>query len=113
EVSESALKTYYLLADAFVTTSEHEGFCVPLVEAMALKVPVVAYGSSAIPGTVGDAGIVWNERDPDLLACSIHRMVSDRDAAATLASLGRARYESWFARDRIENQFVSIMDSFL
>src|SRR5207248_932790 len=110
---KSALKTYYLLADVFVTTSEHEGFCVPLVEAMAMKVPVVAYGSSAVPGTVGEAGIVWDEPDPDLLACSIHRVVADQQAAAALALLGRTRYESRFAREKIEDRFVRIMDSFV
>src|SRR5712691_7507367 len=46
EVSEPALKAYYLVANVFMITSEHEGFCVPLVEEMAMKLPIVAYGSS-------------------------------------------------------------------
>ncbi|HWG45383.1 MAG TPA: glycosyltransferase family 4 protein, partial [Gemmataceae bacterium] len=63
-VTESELKGYYATASAFVVTSEHEGFCVPVVEAMALKVPIVAYGTTAVPLTVGDAGLLWDEPDP-------------------------------------------------
>ncbi|MGH9883122.1 MAG: glycosyltransferase family 4 protein, partial [Pyrinomonadaceae bacterium] len=59
EVSDDGLKACYEAADVFMITSDHEGFCVPLVEAMALKVPVVAYASSAIPDTVSGAGLVW------------------------------------------------------
>ncbi|HEX8145553.1 MAG TPA: glycosyltransferase family 4 protein, partial [Pyrinomonadaceae bacterium] len=66
EVPDEALKAYYLVANALMFASEHEGFCVPLVEAMAMKVPILAYASSAIPGTVADAGLVWPERDPYL-----------------------------------------------
>src|SRR5207249_2489108 len=60
-VSAEALKAYYLLSDAFVIASEHEGFCVPLVEAMAMKLPILGYASTAIAETVGDAGIIWTE----------------------------------------------------
>jgi glycosyltransferase involved in cell wall biosynthesis len=76
-VSDEALKAYYLVADAFVTVSEHEGFCVPLIEAMSMKLPITAYASSAIPETVGDAGIVWTERNPMLIAESIDLFVRD------------------------------------
>jgi glycosyltransferase involved in cell wall biosynthesis len=87
-------------------TSEHEGFCVPIVEAMAMRVPVVAFGSSAVPGTVGRAGIVWDEPDPELLAGSLDRMVSDTETSATLGKMGRERYESRFTREKIESRFM-------
>jgi glycosyltransferase involved in cell wall biosynthesis len=106
EVSDSALKSYYLLADAFVMTSEHEGFCVPIVEAMAMSVPVVAYGSSAVPGTVGKAGIVWDEPEPELLAGSLHRVVSDKQTGTALGRRGRKHYESRFTREKIETRFT-------
>src|SRR5215213_6522854 len=67
EVSSELLKTYYLIADALLMTSEHEGFCVPLVEAMALKVPIVAYASTAIPETAQDAALMWDKRDRYLM----------------------------------------------
>src|SRR5262249_23579212 len=52
EVSDQCLKAYFQAADVFVSASEHEGFCVPLVEAMALRLPIVAHGCSAVPDTV-------------------------------------------------------------
>ncbi len=78
EVSESLLKTHYLLADAFLMTSQHEGFGVPLIEAMAMNVPLVALGTTAVPGTIGEAGLVWEENDPYLLAESIHQVTQDQ-----------------------------------
>jgi len=97
----------------FATASEHEGFCVPLVEAMAMNVPIVAYSSSAIPETVGDAGLVWRERDPLLLAESINTFVKDEAAAATLGRIGRRRYEQFFTNERIEAQFMKALNGTL
>ena len=54
-VSDKVLKSYYLVSDLFMITSEHEGFCVPLIESMSMKLPVVAYSSTAIPYTLGKA----------------------------------------------------------
>jgi glycosyltransferase involved in cell wall biosynthesis len=109
-VSAAALKTYYQTAAAFVLTSRHEGFCVPLVEAMALGTPVLAVGAAAVPATVGDAGLVWEECDPGLLAESMHRLVSDRQAAAALGARGRVRYEQRFSNEQIERHFVGALE---
>ena len=57
-VSDAALAAFYRRADAFVTASEHEGFCVPVLEAMAFGVPALARGYGAIPETAGDAALV-------------------------------------------------------
>jgi len=62
-VSLAALVAYYREADAFVSLSEHEGFGVPLLEAMRFRLPVVAYDAAAIGETVGDAGVLLRERD--------------------------------------------------
>jgi glycosyltransferase involved in cell wall biosynthesis len=105
-VTESELRAYYESASAFVVASEHEGFCVPVVEAMALGVPVVAYGTTAVPHTLGDAGLVWDEPDPFLLAQSIDTVVRDADVRRRLAERGRRRYQSLFANERIEHDFL-------
>tara|TARA_Y100000588_G_scaffold376821_1_gene455094 strand:- start:60 stop:1124 length:1065 start_codon:yes stop_codon:yes gene_type:complete len=63
EVSEVELLTYYQNAHAYLSLSEHEGFCVPLIEAMANDVPVVAYGTTAIPETLGGAGLCFTPKD--------------------------------------------------
>jgi glycosyltransferase involved in cell wall biosynthesis len=108
-VSDNALKAFYQSANVFMTTSEHEGFCVPLVEAMAMKVAIVAYASSAIPGTVGDVGLVWKERNPYLLAESINSIASDSNLSRALGEMGRRRYERYFTNRKIEAEFLSAL----
>ena len=62
-VSQAELCTYYRLASAYLCLSEHEGFCVPLLEAMHFDVPVVAYATTGVPGTLGDAGLLVQDKD--------------------------------------------------
>jgi glycosyltransferase involved in cell wall biosynthesis len=106
EVSIESLKSYYLLADAMLMTSEHEGFSVPLVEAMALKVPIVAYASTAIPETAKDAALIWSERDPFLIAQSIAYLQANEAAKMDLVYRGSRRYEENFSNHAIEKLFL-------
>lgn len=62
-VSLPQLVAYYRSASAFVSLSEHEGFGVPLLEAMHFGVPVVAYAAAAVPETVGDAALLLRRKD--------------------------------------------------
>lgn len=62
------LLAYYRIADIFLSMSEHEGFCVPLLESMYFDIPVIAYKSSAIPYTLGDSGIMFTEKNHRLIA---------------------------------------------
>lgn len=68
---------YYRLADVFVCMSAHEGFCVPLAEAMEFGIPIVAYDSSAIAETLGKGGILLDSTDPYLAAGVMNRIVED------------------------------------
>lgn len=113
EVSDGALKAFYMAAHVFMITSEHEGFCVPLVEAMSMKVPIVAYGSSAIPGTINGAGLVWKERNPYLFAESVNKVVKDKGISTALGEMGLRRYEQHFTNERIRAQFLSAANQFL
>ena len=108
EVSNESLKAYYMLADALITTSEHEGFCVPLVEAMAMKVPIVAYASTAIPETAEDAGLICDERDPYVMAQSIDLLHTNEPAKMALVARGSERYEDIFSNKAIEKQFLEV-----
>ena len=108
EVSIDSLKSYYLLADAMLMTSEHEGFAVPLVEAMAMKVPIVAYASSAIPETANDAALIWSERDPFLVAQSIAYLQANEAARMELVYRGSQRYEENFSNYAIEKRFLDV-----
>ena len=67
-VPDEDLAAYYRHADVYISLSEHEGFCVPLLEAMAADVPVLAYGAAAVPETMGGAGVVFNPKDLELAA---------------------------------------------
>lgn len=90
-VAESELAALYRRADVFVTLSAHEGFCAPLVEAMAFGVPVVAWGSSAIPETAAGAALLLDGPAPELAAEAVRAVLTDGDLRARLVERGRAR----------------------
>ena len=86
QISFRAILAYYRLADVFVCMSEHEGFCVPVVEAMYFGKPIVALRAAAVPGTLGKAGLLLEDSDPAVAAAAIDRVVRDeklRDALKT------------------------------
>ena len=76
-VPNEDLATYYKTAKAYVSLSEHEGFCVPLVEAMAADLPILAYGTTAIPETLGGAGICFTPKDLEYAAEVLGMLVYD------------------------------------
>ena len=90
-VGDEELAGLYSSADVFVCLSEHEGFCVPLVEAMAAGVPVVAFGAAAVPETVGGAGVVLGEKSPAVVAEAVLRVVSDDGLRRELVEAGLVR----------------------
>lgn len=108
-VDEARLKAAYLASSAFLTLSQHEGFCVPVIEAMALGVPVLALGSSALPETVGDAGLVWDTSDPWLYAASLARLREDVQCRHALRSAARRRYREEFAPAVLRQRFLAAL----
>ena len=98
-VDDARLKSCWLSADALLMLSEHEGFCVPLVEAMAFGVPIVARATSAIPDTLGDAGLLWHETDPRYYAASLARLFRDEALTDHLRRAGRERFRREFRRE--------------
>ena len=103
-----ALESYYRAADVFVCASEHEGFCVPLVEAMGHGVPVVAYGVCAVPETVGDAGLLLDSKEPLRFAAAVARVLSDAALRDRLAVAAAARVAS-LSLDRSTQRFVALV----
>ena len=79
KVSESELKTYYQTASVFFCMSMHEGFGVPLLEAMKMNVPVLAFRSSAIPETMNGAGIIANKKNYGMLAAMLDELVTNKE----------------------------------
>src|SRR5581483_5885173 len=76
-VSDEELVAFYDVADLFLCASEHEGFCVPLVEAFYKEVPVVAYAATAVPSTMDGAGVLFEDKDPAHVAAIVDAVVSD------------------------------------
>ena len=76
-VSNEELTALYDVADLFLSASEHEGFCVPLVEAFYKRVPVIAYAATAVPATMDGGGVLYDRKDPRHVASIIHTMVSE------------------------------------
>ena len=90
-VSDTELAAQYRDASVFVCLSEHEGFCVPIVEAMAAGVPIVAFGAAAVPETVAEAGIVLSDKRPATVATAVARVLGDPRVAEVMAAAGRRR----------------------
>src|ERR1700683_2345948 len=90
-VSASALSFSFASAGVFVCASDHEGFCVPLVEAMGRGVPVVAYDAAAVGETVGGAGLLVSDKSPLEFAATGNRASTDEALRACMVDLGRAR----------------------
>lgn len=103
---------YYHLADLFLCQSEHEGFCVPLVEAMYFNVPIVAYDSSAIGETLGGSGVLLKEKDSLLTAGVIDRIVTDADLRKTIIENQCERLQD-FQYDKVKDLFWKYMDEFI
>ena len=61
---------YYEVADLFLCASEHEGFCVPLVEAFYKQVPVLAYAATAVPATMDGAGVLYDDKRAAARRCA-------------------------------------------
>ncbi len=93
-VDAAGLARRYAEADVFVCLSEHEGFCVPLLEAMHHGVPVVAFDAAAIADTMGPGGLLLDEKSPLSVAAAVERVVGDDELRSTLVGRGRARVES-------------------
>jgi glycosyltransferase involved in cell wall biosynthesis len=101
-VSASERDRVYARADAYLCMSEHEGFCVPLLEAMAHGVPVVARAAAAVPETLGGAGIAVSGPDAlPLAAEALHEAVSSPGTRAGLAAAAAARLQALRA-ERVE-----------
>jgi glycosyltransferase involved in cell wall biosynthesis len=96
-------------ADLFVCLSEHEGFCVPVIEAMELGVPVLAHAAAAVPDTVGDAGVLLAAKDPLAVAVAAHELLSDPSGRAALVAAGRRRAAE-FALEPSARRWLAALD---
>jgi glycosyltransferase involved in cell wall biosynthesis len=103
QVTDEELFGWYRAANAYVSLSEHEGFGVPLIEAMAFDLPVIAYASSGVSETLGDAGITISPKDPARILEPLIRLNEDRSFRGEVIRSQRQRLLR-FSRTRIESE---------
>ncbi len=94
-VDQGKLLAYYRTADVFVSASEHEGFCVPLLEAMHHRVPIVAYEAAAVPETLENAGVLLDTKSPLVMAAAVQRVANDAELCDWLATAGERRLQDF------------------
>jgi len=98
-VSQAELNACYRSASLFLCMSEHEGFCAPLLEAMHHDLPVLAVASAAVPETMGGAGILFQDRNPALIAETMGQVVRDEALRNAIVQRQRRRLEAYLSRD--------------
>ncbi|MBL7201589.1 MAG: glycosyltransferase family 4 protein [Anaerolineae bacterium] len=107
-VSHAELVAYYQCANVYLSMSEHEGFCVPLLESMHFGLPVVAFKSSAVPETLGGSGVLLREKDHASVAELIGLLMEDGDLRSRITARQRERLED-FVPDRVQIRLQQLL----
>ena len=108
QVTDEALCTWYRIADGLLCLSEHEGFCVPLIEAMIFGLPIFAKSAAAVPETLGSAGVLLSDTSPQGVAEAVRRTMADELALARLKK-GRAERLAAFSPENVKSQLEADM----
>ena len=106
--SPAGLIAYYQRADLFVTTSRHEGYCLPVVEAMHMGVPVLARNTGGVPEALGGAGTLFAEASPPELACLMQQLLPGGALRAEVLESQRQRIQALQARP-VREEFQSLL----
>ena len=109
-IPDEELAVYYRHAAVYVSLSEHEGFCAPLVEAMAADVPVMAYAAAAVPDTLGGAGIQFSPKDLEYAAELLGALAFD-DSLREQVIGGQRRRVQDFGDAGITAQLTAVLHS--
>jgi L-malate glycosyltransferase len=107
-VPDEDLAVYYRRSAVYISLSEHEGFCAPLLEAMAADVPVLAYSAAAVPETLGGAGVQFASKDMEYAAELLGSLAFDDDLRRSVIA-GQRRRLNDFGDQRIERDLAAIV----
>lgn len=111
-VSQADLHAYYKSADVFLCMSEHEGFCIPLIESMLYDVPIVAMSDAAVPETLDGSGILLTERRFDIAAEAVYRLHQDAALREGVLQGQRERIKRYQCRN-LERELRAALESVL
>ena len=98
-VSQHELNAYYKSSHVFLCMSEHEGFCIPLIESMAHGLPILAHDAAAVPETLDGAGVLFREKRFDLVAEMMGRLTKDQPFRNAVIQGQRERLKRYEKRD--------------
>jgi len=110
-VPDAELAAYYRASSVYISLSEHEGFCVPLVEAMAMDVPVLAYSAAAVPDTLGGAGIQFAPKDLEY-AAELLGMLAFEESPREEVLAGQRRRLQDFGEHAVQHRLSSVLSAF-
>ena len=99
-IPDEEMSAFYRASDVFLSMSEHEGFCLPLIESMIFDLPVVAYDSTAVPFTLDGAGVLFKRKRIDRAAELVDLVARERDLREKILAGQRARLERFRTADR-------------
>lgn len=108
KIPDASLLALYRLVDAFVCMSEHEGFGMPLIEAMLFDVPVIAHATSSIPDTLGTGGVMFDDPDPSQVAALIHMVLNEPGMRRRIVAAQRGNLQR-FAPARLRQELASYL----
>lgn len=109
QITDEALCAWYRIADGLLCLSEHEGFCVPLIEAMIFGLPIFAKAAAAVPETLGGAGVLISDVSPQGVAETVQRTLEDELALARLKK-GRAERLAAFSPENVRKRLERDME---
>ena len=110
--SPAGLSAYYQLADVFVTASRHEGYCLPLVEAMYKGVPVVAREVGGVPEALGGAGVMYDDLKPEELAELLALVLKDDHLRQAILESQKKRIAEVLKRP-MQEEFLSLLSELI
>ena len=98
-VSNEELSAFYDVSDLFLCASEHEGFCVPLMEAFHKRVPVLAYAATAVPSTMDGGGVLYADKSPAHVATVMQAILDDDELVDRILASQDAALARLIAQD--------------
>jgi glycosyltransferase involved in cell wall biosynthesis len=99
QISNAELTGLYDAADLFLCASEHEGFCVPLIESFYKRVPVLAYAATAVPATMDGGGVLYDTKDPVRVAALMNALITGDELADRVLAAQDAALDRLLAKD--------------